>query len=234
MLRIEGLTAGYDGPPALSRVSLHVQKGELLGLLGANNSGKSTLINCISGLVTPLGGRISFEGEDITRCKPHERVARGIVQVPEGRQVFPKMSVIENLLLGGTLRAARPHRRTRLEQVFALFPRLAERQPQPAGTLSGGEQQMLAIGRALMTGPRLLMLDEPSLGLSPRFVQIIFKALGDLNARGLTLLLIEQNLTLTLAYAARGIVLERGQIAIEGDRDALRADPRTRAAYLGL
>jgi branched-chain amino acid transport system ATP-binding protein len=234
MLHIEGLTAAYDGPPALSGVSLHVGKGEFLGLLGANNSGKSTLINCISGLVRPLAGRISFEDENITRLKPHERVARGIVQVPEGRQVFPKMAVIENLLLGGTLPAARAQRSTRLDQVFALFPRLAERRPQPAGTLSGGEQQMLAIGRALMSGPRLLMLDEPSLGLSPLFVQIIFKTLGELNAQGLTILLIEQNLTLTLAYAARGIVLERGQIAIEGAREMLRDDPRTRAAYLGL
>ena len=133
MLRIEGLTAAYDGPPALSNVSLHVEKGEILGLLGANNSGKSTLINCISGLVRPLAGRISFEGTDITRLKPHERVASGIVQVPEGRQVFPKMSVIENLLLGGTSRAARLQRGTRLDQVLALFPRLAERRPQPAG-----------------------------------------------------------------------------------------------------
>jgi branched-chain amino acid transport system ATP-binding protein len=234
MLRIEGLSAAYDGPLALSDVSLHVEKAEILGLLGANNSGKSTLINCISGLVRPLAGRISFEGTDITRLKPHERVANGIVQVPEGRQVFPKMSVLENLLLGGTSRGARAHRSTRLDQVFALFPRLAERRPQPAGTLSGGEQQMLAIGRALMSGPRLLMLDEPSLGLSPLFVQIIFKALGELNKEGLTLLLIEQNLTLTLAYAHRGVVLERGQIAIEGTREMLKADPRTRAAYLGL
>jgi branched-chain amino acid transport system ATP-binding protein len=234
MLRIEGLTAAYDGPPALSDVSLHVDKGEILGLLGANNSGKSTLINCISGLVRPLAGRISFEGADITRLKPHERVANGIVQVPEGRQVFPQMSVLENLLLGGTSRHARAHRSTRLDQAFALFPRLAERRPQLAGTLSGGEQQMLAIGRALMSGPRLLMLDEPSLGLSPLFVQIIFKALGELNKHGLTLLLIEQNLTLTLAYASRGVVLERGQIAIEGTREMLKGDPRTRAAYLGL
>jgi branched-chain amino acid transport system ATP-binding protein len=234
MLRIDGLTAAYDGPPALSNVSLHVEKAEILGLLGANNSGKSTLINCISGLVKPIAGRIAFEGADITRLKPHERVASGIVQVPEGRQVFPRMSVLENLLLGGTSRAARPQRSTRLDQVFALFPRLAERRPQPAGTLSGGEQQMLAIGRALMSGPRLLMLDEPSLGLSPLFVQIIFKALGDLNKGGLTILLIEQNLTLTLAYAARGVVLERGRIAIEGTRDMLESDPRTRAAYLGL
>jgi branched-chain amino acid transport system ATP-binding protein len=228
MLRIDGLTAAYDGPPALAGISLHVEKGEVLGLLGANNSGKSTLINCISGLVRPHAGRIFFEGADITRLKPHERVATGIVQVPEGRQVFPKMSVIENLLLGGTSRAARPQRTTRLDQVFRLFPRLAERRPQPAGTLSGGEQQMLAIGRALMSAPRLLMLDEPL------FVQIIFMALAELNAQGLTILLIEQNLTLTLAYAGRGVVLERGQIAIEGTREMLKNDPRTRAAYLGL
>ena len=234
MLRIEGLTAAYDGPPALLNVSLRVDKGELLGLLGANNSGKSTLINCISGLVRPLAGRIAFDEEDITRLKPHERVARGIVQVPEGRQIFANLTVAENLRVGAYTRTDRGEISAGLDRCYSLFPVLAERREQRAGTLSGGEQQMLAIGRALMSGPRLLMLDEPSHGLSPLFVQIIFKALSDLNAQGLTLLLIEQNLTLTLAHAKRGIVLERGQIAIEGDRDALKADPRTRAAYLGL
>jgi branched-chain amino acid transport system ATP-binding protein len=192
------------------------------------------LINCLSGLVRPRAGSIRFRGEEIAGARPHRIVARGIVQVPEGRLVFPAMSVHDNLLLGGTSDAARPHRAERLERVFALFPRLAERRPQMAGTLSGGEQQMLAIGRALMAGPRLLMLDEPSLGLSPLFVQTIFRALKDLNEQGLTILLVEQNLNLTLAYASRGLVLERGRVAVAGDRETLAADPRTRAAYLGL
>ena len=234
MLEITGLVAGYAGPPVLQDVSLDVRAGELVGLLGANNAGKSTLINCISGLVRPRAGTIRFEGEDITRLKPDAIVVRGVVQVPEGRQLFPRMSVLDNLLLGGTNRTARPARMRRIEQVYALFPRLEERKTQIAGTLSGGEQQMLAVGRAMMTGPRLLMLDEPSLGLAPLFVQAIFRALRALNEDGLTMLLVEQNLNLTLDCAARGVVLERGQVAIAGDAATLRADPRTRQAYLGL
>ena len=234
MLEISGLTAGYGGPAVLRDVSLDVRAGELVGLLGANNAGKSTLINCVSGLVAPRAGTIRFLGEDITRLKPDQIVARGIVQVPEGRQVFPAMSVLDNLLLGGTLPAARVDRGRRLEEVYALFPRMRERSGQTAGTLSGGEQQMLAIGRAMMAGPKLLMLDEPSLGLSPLFVQTIFRALRALNAEGLTMLLVGQNLTLTLSCATRGAVLERGQVAIAGDAAALAADPRTRQAYLGL
>jgi len=234
MLEITGLVAGYAGPPVLHDVSLDVRAGELVGLLGANNAGKSTLINCISGLIRPRAGTIRFEGEDITRLRPDAIVVRGVVQVPEGRQIFPRMSVLDNLLLGGTNRTARPARMRRIEQVYALFPRLEERKTQIAGTLSGGEQQMLAVGRAMMTGPRLLMLDEPSLGLAPLFVQAIFRALRALNADGLTMLLVEQNLNLTLDCAARGVVLERGQVAITGDAATLRADPRTRQAYLGL
>ena len=234
VLEIAGLCAGYAGPAVLDDVSLDVRAGEIMGLLGANNAGKSTLINCISGLVSPRGGTIRFMGEDITRLKPEQIVARGIIQVPEGRQIFPRMSVLDNLLLGGTLPGARAERPRRLEQVYTLFPRLKERTTQYAGTMSGGEQQMVAIGRAMMAGPKLLMLDEPSLGLSPLFVQIIFRALRDLNADGLTLLLVEQNLNLTLSCAARGVVLERGQVAIAGDSKSLADDPRTRQAYLGL
>ena len=234
MLEVAGLTAAYDGPPVLEEVSFALSEGEFVGLLGANNAGKSTLINCLSGLVRPRAGSVRFAGVEIAGAKPHRIVARGIVQVPEGRLVFPAMSALDNLLLGGTSDAARPHRAERLERVFALFPRLAERRPQSAGTLSGGEQQMLAIGRALMAGPRLLMLDEPSLGLSPLFVQTIFRALKELNEQGLTILLVEQNLNLTLAYASRGLVLERGRVAVAGDRATLEADPRTRTAYLGL
>lgn len=234
MLEVQGLTAAYDGPPVLEDVSFKLEAGEVLGLLGANNAGKSTLINCISGLLRPRAGSIRFEGEKITSLKASEIVARGIVQVPEGRQVFPRMSVMDNLLLGGTGRAARPFRARRLDEVFALFPRLKEREAQLAGTLSGGEQQMLAIGRAVMAGPRLLMLDEPSLGLAPLFVQLIFRTLAALNRDGLTMLLVEQNLKLTLSCAARGLVLERGRIAVAGDAASLRDDPRTRRAYLGL
>ncbi len=234
MLEVSGLVAGYAGPPVLRDVSLDVRAGELVGLLGANNAGKSTLINCISGLIRPRAGTIRFDGEDITRLKPDAIVLRGVVQVPEGRQLFPRMSVLDNLLLGGTNRTARPARVRRIEQVYALFPRLAERKTQTAGTLSGGEQQMLAVGRAMMTGPRLLMLDEPSLGLAPLFVQAIFRALRAQNEDGQTILLVEQNLNLTLDCAARGVVLERGQVAIVGDAATLRADPRTRQAYLGL
>ncbi|HML08582.1 MAG TPA: ABC transporter ATP-binding protein [Xanthobacteraceae bacterium] len=234
MLEVRDLTAGYGGVPVLRGVSLHIAKGEIVGLLGANNAGKTTLINALSGIVAPMSGRISLEGEDVTRLSAKARVRLGIIQVPEGRLVFPEMSVRENLLLGGINAAARGRRTTEMERVLDLFPRLRERFSQLAGTLSGGEQQMLAIGRGLMAGAKLLMLDEPSLGLSPRLVQHIFEIIERLNAAGLTILLVEQNLQLTLRYAGRCYVLERGQIVVEGAADAVRSDPRTRSAYLGL
>jgi branched-chain amino acid transport system ATP-binding protein len=208
--------------------------GEFVGLLGANNAGKSTLINCVSAILRLSSGKIMFEGREISKLSPHAIVAQGIIQVPEGRQVFPQMSVLDNLLTGGIAARAKHDRPAQLEQVFELAPRLAERRPQAAGTLSGGEQQMLAIGRALMAKPRLLMLDEPSLGLSPKFVEIIFEALTRINRAGLTVLCVEQNLNLTLSVASRGIVLERGEVALEGPCDALRDDPRTQRAYFGL
>jgi branched-chain amino acid transport system ATP-binding protein len=234
MLEIDGLNAGYGGIPILRDVSIRLAPGEIVGLLGANNAGKTTLINSLSGLVKPMSGRILFEGQDVSRTTARERVELGIIQVPEGRLVFPEMSVRENLLLGGFCDRARPHRPQQMDKVLTLFPRLKERLQQPAGTLSGGEQQMLAIGRGLMAEARILMLDEPSLGLSPLFVQYIFEIIDQLHKDGLTMLLVEQNLNLTLRHAQRCYVLERGQIAVEGAADIVRDDPRTRQAYLGL
>ncbi len=234
MLEIDHLVTGYGGVPVLHDVSIKLGAGELVGLLGANNAGKTTLINNLSGIFTPMSGRILFEGRDVTQLTARQRVELGIVQVPEGRMVFPEMSVRENLLLGGINVRARPHRAQQMEHVLELFPRLGERLGQKAGTLSGGEQQMLAIGRALMAEARLLMLDEPSLGLSPLFVQYIFGIIDRLHKEGLTILLIEQNLNLTLRHAQRCYVLERGRIAVEGASDVVKNDPRTRSAYLGL
>jgi branched-chain amino acid transport system ATP-binding protein len=234
MLEVDNLVAGYGGVPVLNEVSVKITAGEFVGLLGANNAGKTTLINSLSGMVQPMSGRILFEGQDVTQLSPRQRVELGIVQVPEGRLVFPEMSVRENLQLGGINARARIHRPRQMEHVLELFPRLKERLSQNAGTLSGGEQQMLAIGRGLMAEAKLLMLDEPSLGLSPLFVQHIFEIIDRLHADGLTILLVEQNLMLTLRHAQRCYVLERGQIAVEGAADVIRDDPRTRSAYLGL
>ena len=234
MLEMQGVTAGYDGVPVLRDVSVSVGRGELVGLLGANNAGKSTLINVISGIVPIMSGRLMFDGEDISRVGAQRRVELGLVQVPEGRHIFPQMSVRENLLLGGYNRKARPERAANMDHVVSLFPRLGERLGQLAGTLSGGEQQMVAIGRGLMAGARLLMLDEPSLGLSPLFVQFIFEIIDKLHAEGMTILLVEQNLSLTVRHADRCYVLERGVVAVEGASAAVAEDPRTRAAYLGM
>jgi branched-chain amino acid transport system ATP-binding protein len=234
MLEARGLTAGYDGVPVLRDVSVSVGRGETVGLLGANNAGKSTLINVFSGVVPAMSGQILFNGDDITRVSAPKRVEMGLVQVPEGRLVFPQMTVRENLLLGGFNAAARPRRPRELEHVLSLFPRLGERMEQFAGTLSGGEQQMVAIGRGLMAGAKVLMLDEPSLGLSPLFVQFIFGIIDRLHADGMTILLVEQNLSLTLRHADRCYVLERGQVAVQGDAETVKNDPRTRAAYLGM
>lgn len=234
MLEVQGLVAAYGVNPVLEDVDLTIGKGQMVGLLGANNAGKSTFIHCLSGVVPARSGRIRFEGEDITSLPPKARVARGIIQVPEGRLIFPQMSVRENLLLGGFSTVARPHRAARIAEVLDLLPRLRERYTQPAGTLSGGEQQMLAIGRALVAGPRLLMLDEPSLGLAPRFVQYIFEIIDRLHGDGLTVLLVEQNLNLTLRHAQYCYVLERGRVVVEGTCAHVKDDPRTKSAYLGL
>jgi branched-chain amino acid transport system ATP-binding protein len=234
MLEMREVTAGYDGVAVLHQVSIKVHPGEIVGLLGANNAGKSTLINCLSGIVPAMSGQILFEGQDITQMPAKQRVTQGIVQIPEGRLVFPEMSVRENLLLGGLNATAKPHRAKELERVLEMLPRLKERLSQDAGTLSGGEQQMLAIGRGLMARGRLMMLDEPSLGLAPLFVQYVFEVIDQLKAAGMTILLVEQNLNLTLKHADRCYVLERGRVAVEGVADAVRDDPRTRRAYLGL
>ena len=234
MLEVDHLVTGYGGVPVLHDVSLTLSAGEIVGLLGANNAGKTTLINSLSGMYAPMSGRIRFEGQDVTAMTPKQRVEIGIIQVPEGRLVFPEMSVRENLLLGGINARARTHRPRQMDHVLELFPRLQERLGQKAGTLSGGEQQMLAIGRALMAEAKLLMLDEPSLGLSPLFVQYIFGIIDRLHAEGLSILLIEQNLNLTLRHAQRCYVLERGKVAVEGASDVVKDDPRTRRAYLGL
>jgi branched-chain amino acid transport system ATP-binding protein len=234
MLETDNLVAGYGGVAVLRDVNVKMAAGEIVGLLGANNAGKTTLINSLSGMVKPMSGRILFLGEDISKMTPQARVELGIVQVPEGRLVFPEMSIRENLLLGGINAHARKSRPQQMEKVLALFPRLGERLSQNAGSLSGGEQQMLAIGRGLMAEAKLLMLDEPSLGLSPLFVQYIFEIIDKLHAEGLTILLVEQNLNLTLRHARRCYVLERGQVAVEGDAEVVKNDPRTRSAYLGL
>lgn len=233
MLELTGLYAGYGDLEVLRDVSLTIGQGEIVGLLGANNAGKTTLVNCISRIIPWQRGICKFEGRDISRLAPHEVTECGISQVPEGRQLFPAMTVWENLMMGGFPGKARAQRAKTIEYVFGLFPRLLERRTQLAGTLSGGEQQMLAIGRALMSGPRLLVLDEPSLGLSPRFVQTIFEAMAALHREGLTILLVEQNLNVALKNVQRCYVLERGEVAISGRAEDMRHDPAVRKAYLG-
>lgn len=233
LLDVRGLRAGYDGVPVLHGIDLHVDAGEIVTLLGSNGAGKSTLNNNLSGLFRPLAGSIRFEDEDITGASSASIVARGLVQVPEGRRIFPNLSVRENLELGSYRRGHR-RRQSNLARVTACFPRLGERLPQLAGTLSGGEQQMLAIGRGLMAEPRLLILDEPSLGLSPLLVEEMFALVRRLHEEGLALLLVEQNVVQSLELAQRGYVLENGRIVLSGPAGSLREDPALRRAYLGV
>jgi branched-chain amino acid transport system ATP-binding protein len=233
LLEVEGLEAQYGRIRALDGISLHVDEGEIVTLIGANGAGKSTTLRAISGLLRPTRGRIRFGGEDLTRRSPDEIVRRGIGHSPEGRRVFARMSVRENLELGAYIRRSRRDIESDLARVLATFPRLEERLDQRAGTLSGGEQQMLAMGRALMSRPRLLMLDEPSLGLSPLLVETIFGVIRDINAAGTTVLLIEQNARQALAVAARGYVLEVGRIVFADSAEVLLASEAVRAAYLG-
>jgi branched-chain amino acid transport system ATP-binding protein len=234
LLSVTNLSAQYGRARVLNDVTFDVAQGEIVAVVGANGAGKSTLIKAISGMHRPSDGRISFRGEDITALPAHEIVARGIVHVPEGRRLFGDMTVIENLLLGSTHASAREYRRESLAGVFGLFPRLRERQGQVASTLSGGEQQMVAIARGLMSRPRLLMLDEPSLGLAPKIVAEILSVIRKLNEEGLTVLLIEQNVRHSLAIADRGIVLENGKVALADRGEALLNNEHTRRAYLGL
>ena len=233
LLEVENLEAAYGRVRALAGVSLHVNEGEIVTLIGANGAGKTTALRAISGLIRPSGGSITFEGQDLARLSPDEIVRRGVGHSPEGRRVFARMSVRENLELGAYTRNSKSEIASDLERVFTTFPRLRERVAQKAGTLSGGEQQMLAIGRALMSRPRLLLLDEPSLGLSPILVQTIFAVIRDINASGTTILLIEQNARQALAIAARGYVLEVGRVAQTGSSAELMASAAVRAAYLG-
>ncbi len=233
-LAVEGLEVAYGGVTAVWDVALDVGEGEIVALVGGNGAGKTTTLKTISGLLRPRRGTIRLGGEDLTRLPATEIVARGVVHVPEGRKLFPAMTVRDNLLLGGYHRAARPHQAERLERVFAVFPRLRERARQVAGTLSGGEQQMVAIGRGLMAGPRVLMLDEPSLGLAPILVEEMFRVIEAINRAGTTVLLVEQNTEHALAIAHRGFVLESGRVVLAGTGRELLANPRVREAYLGL
>ncbi len=234
LLRVDDLRVAYGKIQALWGVSFEVRQGEVVALVGANGAGKSTTLKALSGLLRPSGGAAALGERRLDRCTPGEVVALGLVHVPEGRKLFPQMTVFDNLLLGSYAAAARARRRERLDEVFATFPRLLERRRQLAGTLSGGEQQMLAIGRGLMAGPRLLMLDEPSLGLAPILVEEMFEVVRQINRRGVTVLLVEQNTEHALQLAHRGYVLESGRVVLEGSGAELLANQRVREAYLGL
>lgn len=233
MLEVTDLEAGYGLTRVLEGVSLQVGAGEIVAVLGSNGAGKTTLNMAISGLVKPRGGRVVFEGQDITARAPSEIMGAGLIQVPEGRKIFPNLSVRENLELG-SYRRAKPNRARNLERVFDTFPRLRERTGQAAGTLSGGEQQMLAIGRGLMAEPRLLILDEPSLGLSPLLVEEMFALIRKLHAEGLAIMLVEQNVAQSLEIAERAYVLEHGSFVLSGPAAQVREDPELKRAYLGL
>jgi branched-chain amino acid transport system ATP-binding protein len=233
LLEIDNLVARYGRITALEGISLTVEEGEIVTLIGANGAGKTTTLRAISGLVRPASGTIRFAGRDISRLAPNEIVRAGISHSPEGRHVFPRMTVRENLELGAYTRTSKAEIAEDTARVLEIFPRLGERFAQKAGTMSGGEQQMLAIARAMMSRPRVLLLDEPSLGLSPKLVQTIFAVIRDINARGTTILLIEQNARQALAVAARGYVLEVGTIVHSGPAAELAASEAVRAAYLG-
>ena len=233
MLEISALRGGYGGVEVLRGLDLAIRAGEIVALLGSNGAGKSTLNNTVCGLQPAFSGSVAFEGRDITRAGYTAIVASGLIQVPEGRRVFPNLTVQENLALGAYLRG-RPQRERNLERVFAIFPRLKERLAQRAGTLSGGEQQMLAIGRGLMAQPKLLILDEPSLGLSPILVEELFGLIGRLNREGLAILLVEQNVGQSLEIAHRAYVMEQGAIQFHGTPAELLANPDLKRTYLGL
>ena len=234
LLRVEGIHTYYGSIHAIKGVTLDVREGEIVTLIGANGAGKSTTLRSINGLNHPRTGRIVFQGRDITNAPPHEVVAMGISQSPEGRRLFPRMSVLENLQMGAFQRTDRANISEDLDRVYALFPRLAERKSQKAGTMSGGEQQMVAMGRALMARPKLLMLDEPSMGLAPIFVEKIFEIVREINEQGTTILLVEQNALMALDTANRGYVMETGRIALTDDAKKLRENEQVQKAYLGM
>jgi len=233
LLKLEGVETFYGSIQALKGISIEVREGEIVTLIGANGAGKSTTLRSINGLNHPRRGKIWFQGRDITHEPAHNVVKLGIAQSPEGRKLFPRMTVTENLEMGAFQRRDKGGMREDMDRVFTLFPRLAERQHQKAGTLSGGEQQMCAIGRALMARPTLLMLDEPSMGLAPLFVQRIFETILEVNKQGTSILLVEQNAYQALGVADRAYVLETGQIVLEGPAEKLRDSPEVKRAYLG-
>ena len=233
VLELEDVHTYYGSIHALKGISLRVNEGEVVTLIGANGAGKSTTLRSINGVNHPRHGSIRFQGRDITNSAPHTIVKMGIAQSPEGRRLFPRMSVIENLEMGAFQRTDRGNFKEDMDRVFHLFPRLAERRQQAAGTMSGGEQQMCAIGRALMARPKLLLLDEPSMGLAPIFVERIFEIVKEINQQGTPILLVEQNALMALDAANRGYVLETGAIALEGPAKELRSNERVRKTYLG-
>jgi branched-chain amino acid transport system ATP-binding protein len=232
LLSVRDLTVAYGGIKAVKGISFEVNEGEIVTLIGANGAGKSTTLRAISGMV-PWQGSIQFNGRELPQCAGHKIVAMGITHVPEGRGIFGNLSVMENLALATWQRKDKAEIARDYERVFAIFPRLAERKTQSAGTLSGGEQQMLAVGRAMMSRGRMMLLDEPSMGLAPVRVREIFQVLVEINKSGTTILLVEQNVNMALHIAARAYVLETGTIAVAGTSEALKGDPRVKAAYLG-
>lgn len=233
LLEVQGIHSYYGHIHALKGVSLVVEEGEVVTLIGSNGAGKTTTLRSIQGLLPPKEGKILFKGEEIQATPAHQMVKKGIAQSPEGRKIFPRMTVLENLEMGAYFRHDHTEIKQDLERVFSLFPRLQERVRQQAGTMSGGEQQMLAIGRALMSQPELLLLDEPSMGLSPVLVERIFQVIEEINKQNTTILLVEQNANIALEVAARGYVLETGQIVKSDSAEKLRQDPAVREAYLG-
>jgi len=233
LLRAEGMTAGYGKMAILHDVTLEVRPGEMVSVIGPNGAGKSTAFKTIVGFLRPTSGRVVFDGQDIAGLRPDQVLVRGLAYVPQGRIVFPQMTVLENLEMGAYIERDGTRIRQALDRVCALFPILGERRSQKAGTMSGGEQQMVAIGRALMTTPKLIMLDEPSLGLAPKFVTLIFDKLTEMKRAGFTLMVVEQNAARALAVADRGYVLELGRNRFEGTGEALLADPEVKRLYLG-
>lgn len=234
LLAMDDVRASYGDFQALFNITLEIRVGEVVTLIGANGAGKTTTLRVISGLLRCQRGRLQFEGQDISKLPPHDIVSRGISHVPEGRQLFPHMSVEENLALGAYINRVRPKLRESVEEQFALFPRLKERRKQLAGTLSGGEQQMVAIARGLMTAPKLLLLDEPSLGLAPKIVEEVFAKIQQIGKSGVTVLIVEQNVVDGLSISDRGYVVENGEIALQGTPAELLGNEQVRAAYLGL
>ena len=234
LLSLEGLQVAYGGTQAVKGIDLSVGKGELVALIGANGAGKTTTLKGVTGLQPVSGGSVRYDGEDVTGMRAFELVRRGLAMVPEGRGVFGGLTIEENLAMGAYIRTDKPGVRADVERVFTLFPRLKERRRQTAGTLSGGEQQMLAMGRAMMSRPRMLLLDEPSMGLAPLMVQKVFETVLAVSSEGVTILLIEQNAKLALEVSHRGYVMESGEITLAGDAKALLHDDKVRAAYLGV